>query len=48
MNIVCPNCGTSYDVAATALGAQPVPTYDPEAEAQLYDGLTPAGVGLRT
>jgi Mg-chelatase subunit ChlD len=36
------------DVAATALGAQPVPTYDPDAEALLYDGITPAGAGFST
>jgi von Willebrand factor type A domain len=36
------------DVAATALGAQAVPTYDPDEEAQLYDGLTPAGAGFET
>jgi hypothetical protein len=36
------------DVASLALGGIPIPTYDPAAEAQLYDGLTPAGAGFGT
>lgn len=35
------------DVAAPGLGALPIPTFDPLAEAQLYDGVTPAGAGFR-
>ena len=34
------------DVASTGLGGAPVPTFDPAAEAQLYDGVTPAGAGF--
>ena len=36
------------DVALTGLGAKPIPQYDPNQEAQLYDGLTPAGGGFGT
>ena len=34
------------DVAALGLGAAPVPAFDPAAEAQLYDGVSPAGGGF--
>ncbi len=34
------------DVAAAGLGAVPVPAFDPAAEAQLYDGVAPAGAGF--
>ncbi|MBX3030829.1 MAG: VWA domain-containing protein [Chloroflexi bacterium] len=36
------------DLAASALGGVPVGATDGEAEAQLYDGLTPAGGGFRS
>ena len=34
------------DVASTGLGGAAVPMFDPVAEAQLYDGVTPAGGGF--
>ncbi len=36
------------DVASAALGGVPVVSIDPEAEAQLYDGVTSSGRGFRT
>ena len=35
------------DVASLALGAVPAGTVDADGEAQLHDGVTPAGSGLR-
>ena len=36
------------DVASAALGGTPVVSIDPDAEAQLYDGVTPADNGFST